>query len=134
MKVDTTLLYQQVTSANILDASQSCFRPGKSKGTALLVLKIELLMALDGGHNSKLLLLNSAAFGTINHNVLHAHSHDIPAVDSTNRNGSRNSSLDSESKNRQLFIFPQTLIYTVTQESILLLPLYSFLNVYMRPR
>lgn len=67
---------------NILDASQSRFRPGHSTETALMVLKGYFLIAMNTGKISILVLLDLfAAFYIVGHKILLTCLRDVTGVD-----------------------------------------------------
>jgi hypothetical protein len=64
-------LSKYLTSADLLPTWQSGFRPGHSTGTAVLQVLSDILMAVDRGDYAALVLLDlSAAFDTVDHDIL----------------------------------------------------------------
>ena len=65
-------LYSFMVENGLLPELQSAYRPGHSTETALLKVKNDLLLNMDGQRVTLLVLLDlSAAFDTIDHDVLH---------------------------------------------------------------
>ena len=65
-------LYSFMTENGLLPELQSAYRPGHSAETALLTVKNDLLLNMDGQRVTLLVLLDlSAAFDTVDHDVLH---------------------------------------------------------------
>ena len=64
-------LHCYLQSSNLLPSSQSAYRPFHSTETAVLRVLSDLLMAVDQGEVAALVLLDlSAAFDTVDHNIL----------------------------------------------------------------
>ena len=64
-------LSAQLNASNLFPTSQSAYRPGNSTETALLKMMNDILHALDNGDVTVVILLDlSAAFDTIDHNIL----------------------------------------------------------------
>lgn len=67
-------LYSFMAENGLLPELQSAYRPGHSTETALLKVKNDLLLNMDGQRVTLLVLLDlSAAFDTVDHDVLHNH-------------------------------------------------------------
>ena len=65
-------LYSFMADSGLLPELQSAYRPGHSTETALLKVKNDLLLNMDGQRVTLLVLLDlSAAFDTVDHDVLH---------------------------------------------------------------
>ena len=61
-------------SNGLMSEYQSAYRKYHSSETALLCVKNDILVSLDSGHSTAFLLLDlSAAFDTIDHNILLHH-------------------------------------------------------------
>ena len=64
-------LLDHATTNDLLDRNQSAYRPHHSTETALVLVQNDILKALDRRHGVILILLDmSAAFDTVDHNVL----------------------------------------------------------------
>jgi len=64
-------LMEYMTSANLLPARQSGFRPGHSTETAVLQVLSDILLNIDRGDLAALILLDlTAAFDTVDHDIL----------------------------------------------------------------
>ena len=65
-------LYSFMAENGLLPELQSAYRPGHSTETALLKVTNDLLLKMDGQHVTLLVVLDlSAAFNTVDHDVLH---------------------------------------------------------------
>ena len=70
-KIVPSQLSAYLNANNLFPTSQSAYRPGHSTETALLKMMNDILHALDNGDVTVVTLLDqSAAFGTIDHNIL----------------------------------------------------------------
>jgi len=65
-----------LTFNNLLPSLQSGFRPGHSTETAILLVLSEIIQSVDRGDFAALVLLDlSAAFDTVDHEILLQHLH-----------------------------------------------------------
>ena len=70
-KIVLSQLSAYLNADNLFPTSQSAYRPGHSTETALLKMMDSILHALDNGHVTVVTLLDlSAAFDTIDHNIV----------------------------------------------------------------
>ena len=70
-RVIANRLQSHLSSNGLLSEYQSAYRKFHSSETALLRVQNDILVSLDSGHSTALLLLDlSAAFDTIDHNIL----------------------------------------------------------------
>jgi hypothetical protein len=83
-KVVAYQLLSHLNSCNLFSGFQSAYRPGHSTETALLKVVNDLLSALDEGKFSILVLLDlSAAFDTIDHDILLHRLHHVFGIQGT---------------------------------------------------
>ena len=83
-KVVLSQILQHINCKKLLSDFQSAYRPHHSTETALLKITNDLLSAMDDGNISVLVLLNlSAAFDTIDHEILLHRLHNVFGFEDT---------------------------------------------------